>query len=185
MRMAFRMISPAFSVTGAFTENRLSSPCRSPFALKITSSPVPATRTTALPFSFVRPIFFAFAIARDDFLACLACWPVWHTVVHVRHTHIRLRCQYLVGIVAHRELHAVTHLFSRFARREFHPSRIISVRVPRFSEMLQNIVRQYALMSAVDNAQKVSYTYFGSLDRVNSLGLRVRLAAIFCLPLTA
>ena len=62
--MAFRMISPAFSVTGAFTENRLSSPCRSPFALKITSSPVSATRTTALPFSFVRPIFFAFAIAR-------------------------------------------------------------------------------------------------------------------------
>ena len=34
-------------------------------------------------------------------------------------------------------------------------------------------------MRAVDNAQKVSYTYFSSLDRVNSLGLRVRLAAIF------
>ena len=27
------------------------------------------------------------------------------------------------------------------------------------------IVRQYALMCAVDNAQKASYTYFGSLDR--------------------
>ena len=68
------------------------------------------------------------------------------------------------------------------AFREFHPPRIISIRVPRFSEMLQNIVRQYALMCAVDNTQKVSYTYFSSLDRVNTLGLCVRLAAIFLPP---
>ena len=57
---------------------------------------------------FVRPADFLRICdrARDDFLACLACRPVWHTVVHVRHTHIRLRCQYLVGIVAHGKAHA-------------------------------------------------------------------------------
>jgi len=37
-------------------------------------------------------------------------------------------------------------------------------------------------MCAVDNTQKVGYTYFSSLDRVNPLGLRVRLAAIFLPP---